>query len=95
MKQDRLIFVAYDIKDDKVRGKISRRLLYYGLVRIQFSLFRGYITTKDKSVLENDIRELVNEEEDKIHIIEICESCRKNIRTIGDIPPPTPQHLII
>lgn len=95
MKRNRLIFVAYDIKDDKIRTKVSRRLIYYGLVRVQFSLFRGYIPTKDKTTLEEELRELVDEGKDKIHIIELCKVCKYKIRTIGDVPPPTPQHLIV
>lgn len=93
MKKDRFIFVAYDIKDDQVRQKVSRMLIYYGLVRVQYSLFRGCVSTKDKAILEEEMKKMVNKE-DKMHIIDICEGCKKEIITIGEIPE-IPQHLII
>jgi CRISPR-associated protein Cas2 len=82
MKKNRFIFIAYDIKDDRVRQKVSRMLLYYGLIRVQYSLFRGYVSSHDRAVLEEGIRALVHEE-DKVHIIEVCEECKMIIGTIG------------
>ena len=93
MKEERFIFVAYDIADDQIRQKVSRRLIYYGLIRVQYSLFRGYLRLRDKRVLEEEIRALVDTE-DKVHIIELCEECKKRIGTIGDVPVVSP-HLIL
>lgn len=71
----------------------NKRLIYYGLTRVQYSLFRGYLRLRDKTMLEEEIRALVNAE-DKVHIIELCEECKKRIGTIGDVPEVSP-HLIL
>jgi CRISPR-associated protein Cas2 len=93
MKEERFIFVAYDITDDQIRQKVSKMLIYYGLIRVQYSLFRGYLRLRDKTMLEEEIRALVDAE-DKVHIIELCEECKKRIETIGDVPE-VPPHLIL
>ena len=38
--------IAYDITDDKLRTKVSNRLIYCGLTRVQFSVFVGSIDDK-------------------------------------------------
>ena len=38
--------IAYDITEDKLRTKVSNRLIYTGLSRVQFSVFLGTIDDK-------------------------------------------------
>ncbi len=39
--------IAYDITDDKLRAKTANKLIYYGLERVQFSVFIGTIRVKN------------------------------------------------
>ena len=48
---------------------------------------------RDKLLVISEIRDIV-EDGDKVHIIDLCATCRKNLETIGDLPV-MPQHLII
>ena len=39
--------IAYDISDDKLGTKTANRLIYTGLLRVQFSVFMGTVADKD------------------------------------------------
>lgn len=41
----------------------------------------------------NEIEEIVGEG-DKVHIIDLCAACWKNLEMLGDVPV-VPQHLIL
>jgi len=64
-----------------------------GCERVQYSVFMERVAAKDKTLILNEIEEIVGEG-DKVHIIDLCATCRKNLETIGDVPI-VPQHLII
>ncbi len=78
-----MIYVIYDISNDKIRKKISDKCLSYGLLRIQKSVFAG-------SLNKNRIDELrvfcenIIEENDKVYIIEVCEKCFGKLICIGE-----------
>lgn len=93
MKRDRYLYIMYDVKDDANRSALASRLIYYGMQRVQCSVFRGVINARDMMLVEGEIRDMVDDG-DKVHIIDLCEACRKNLITIGDVPA-VPQHLIL
>jgi len=94
MKQDRHLYVVYDIKDDSTRNHLSRRLAFYGLRRVQYSVFNGLVPLSDKETLLREITELELEEEDKIHVLDLCESCRRAVLVIGEMPE-IKRHMVI
>ncbi|MEM3455292.1 MAG: CRISPR-associated endonuclease Cas2 [Candidatus Micrarchaeia archaeon] len=94
MKETRYLFVAYDVKDDALRTKIANMLIYYGLTRIQYSVFKGEIRGDDKEKILKCLREIGLSVDDKVHVIELCEHCRKGVIVFGeDIT--VPQHFVV
>ena len=94
MKRERHLYIVYDIKDDAIRNHLSRRLAYYGLHRVQYSVFDGVVTLRDKISILEEINDMGLGSEDKIHIIDLCDSCRKNAIIIGK-KPDVRGHIII
>ncbi len=94
MKIKRYIYVSYDIEDNKLREAIAKKLIFYGLNRVQYSVFRGEISSKNKSDIVKELENVDLGKEDSIHITELCEKCKNNIKIIGD-KPKIIQHLII
>jgi len=94
MKQERHLYIVYDIKDDSTRGHLSRRLAYYGLRRVQYSVFNGIVTLKDKNELLKEIKEMELGDEDKIHVIDLCEACRREVVIIGKMPD-VKEHIVL
>lgn len=86
MKQERHLYILYDIKEDSTRTHLSKRLAYYGLRRVQYSVFNGIVPLKDKDELLREIKEMELGEEDKIHVIDLCEACRREVIIIGTMP---------
>jgi len=85
MKNVRCIYVVYDIQDDGLRSHLSNILLFYGLHRVQYSVFNGLIPMDDKKCLLKEINSLKLGEEDKIHIFDLCKNCMSNAIIIGKI----------
>ena len=42
----------YDVKDDTNRSALATRLIYYGLQRVQYSVFRGVVNARDKLLVK-------------------------------------------
>jgi len=54
--------VCYDITDNKLRKKIADKLFYYGLSRVQLSVFIGYVNDIHFERMHNDITQKMDEE---------------------------------
>lgn len=63
-----IIWVLYDIENDKARGKVAKICLKAGLYRVQYSCFLGTLELNQKDTLELQIQELINEDKDKVYI---------------------------
>jgi CRISPR-associated protein Cas2 len=94
MKQERHLYIVYDIEEDSTRSHLSKRLAYYGLRRVQYSVFNWIVTLKDKNELLKEIKEMELGEEDKIHVIDLCEVCRREVIIIGKMPQ-VREHIVV
>ncbi len=95
MKSKRYIYVSYDIEDNKIRDLIARKLMFYGLNRVQYSVFRGEVSMRNKKLIITEFDALnLDEEENSIQVIDLCEKCKKDIHVIGK-QPRVIQHLVI
>lgn len=66
--------VAYDIRDDKRRNKVSKILEKYG-VRINFSVFECLFTDSQYIKVRSQIEIKINREEDSLVYYPICVNC--------------------
>ena len=86
MKQtDQLVWIIYDIVEDKARTKISKLTLAAGLYRVQKSVFLGTIQRNQLDELGLEIEELINPKKDSVYIFPICEQDFKKVRLIGKV----------
>lgn len=65
------IFVTYDIEKDKTRNKISKRLMYFGLKRIQYSVFWGDVSEKDINEMKEYFKSIEYCGKDRVVITEV------------------------
>lgn len=63
-----LVWVLYDIENDRNRTKAAKACEQAGLYRVQFSCFLGTLTPPQKSTLTLQLEDLINEEKDKVYI---------------------------
>jgi len=94
MKNTRHLIVAYDIQDNSLRNSLARTLFFYGLTRIQFSVFRGDVSISDKERILFEIRNIGLKEGDKVMVLDICNNCLKQEITFGDVVT-SMKHLVL
>lgn len=88
----RLLVVAYDIPDDRRRGKVHKALLRVG-TPIQESVFLVHHDEghEDKArQLAELIRPLLKPQEDNVRLHPLCESCAERSILLGQANSPTP-----
>lgn len=85
-KNTQFLVVAYDIEENRVRTKLSEVLQYYGLSRIQYSVFAGEITVKNMDKMNNSLFGFDLHDDDNITVFPICEKCKTDIKTIKPLP---------
>lgn len=63
-----IIWVLYDVVNDKARTKVAKCCQQAGLYRVQFSCFLGTLTANQKDTLQLRLAELIDEETDRVYI---------------------------
>ncbi len=63
-----IVWVMYDIKNDRSRTKVAKICKQAGLYRVQFSVFLGTLDAHKKDTLRLQIEDYIDEEIDKVYI---------------------------
>lgn len=77
--------VCYDIADDARRSRISQILLDFG-TRVQESVFVAHLDDVLAARLRERVMRVVNRQQDRLHMFEICAACEKKAWVMGDEP---------
>ena len=77
-----LVWVIYDISENKVRSRVAKLCKNYGLFRVQKSAFLGDLNRNQSDSLALEC-EAVVEESDSVHVFPMCEGCFDKIKLIG------------
>lgn len=80
------LIVAYDIENNGLRSDIAELLQYYGLIRIQYSVFAGEVRNADVERLTREIFEKDLDEKDNITVFNLCKNCQKSIKSVKPLP---------
>jgi len=92
----KFVLVAYDIVDNPIRNKLIDVLFYYGMERVQYSVFIGHINETHFDQMVERIYDEFQDEDAKILIIELCKGCFKNAISINyDLPMEKPKHFVV
>ena len=79
-----LVWVIYDITDDKTRNNVAKTCKGYGLYRVQKSAFLGNLNLNELDSLAVECEEMVNEDTDSVYVFPVCDGCFKKVKLIGD-----------
>ena len=82
---DILVFVMYDITDNPTRSSFVKKLQYYGLRRIQKSIFCGFLSIDERLNLASEFDFYMSSEQDSIILIPACESCLESVFIEGGL----------
>lgn len=83
-----LTVVVYDIAENTSRLHLIKKLQFFGLKRIQKSVFIGYLEAKERLDLAEDLEIYLSKDSDSIIILPLCENCKNSILLEGDAEIP-------
>lgn len=84
MKQgDNLVWLIYDIVEDKKRGKIAKACKNKGLYRVQKSAFLGTLNRNQIDELKIMCEDMIDPDVDSIYIFPMCEDDFKKVKLLG------------
>jgi len=78
-----LVWVVYDIVNDRVRTKVAKTCKGYGLYRVQKSAFLGDLNRNQVDELVLRCKEITNTEKDSVYIFPMCEEDFRKVKMIG------------
>ncbi|NBG87365.1 CRISPR-associated endonuclease Cas2 [Isachenkonia alkalipeptolytica] len=78
-----LVWVIYDIVEDKTRNQIAKQCKNNGLYRVQKSVFLGDVDRNDLDDLKLIIEDMIDEEEDSVYVFPMSEGDFKKIGLFG------------
>lgn len=78
-----LVWVVYDIVNDKVRTKVAKMCKGYGLYRVQKSAFLGDLNKNQKDELILQCKDITDEQKDSVYVFPMCDEDFKKVRMIG------------
>jgi len=79
----KLVWIIYDIVDNKTRTKIARACKNKGLYRVQKSAFLGTLNKNQIDELKIICQDMINPEKDSVYIFPMCEDDFKSVILLG------------
>ncbi len=84
MKQNEtLVWVVYDISDDKIRNKVVRICKDKGLYRVQKSAFLGTINRNQLDELSIFCEDVIDKDSDSVYIFPMCKDDFRSVILLG------------
>jgi len=77
-----LVWVIYDISDNRIRSLVAKLCKNYGLFRVQKSAFLGDLNRNESDSLALECEAAI-EESDSVYVFPICDDCFDKIKLIG------------
>ncbi|MEI2761578.1 CRISPR-associated endonuclease Cas2 [Methanothrix soehngenii] len=77
-----LVWVIYDISENRYRSRVAKICKNYGLFRVQKSAFLGDLNRNESDSLTLECEATI-EESDSVYVFPMCEDCFDKIKLIG------------
>lgn len=78
----RFVVVAYDIPDDRRRGRLHDELLNYG-TPVQYSVFECLVDGEEWERLRRAVERITKKRLDHVRYYTLCGACQKRIEVMG------------
>ncbi|MCT4605533.1 MAG: CRISPR-associated endonuclease Cas2 [Marinisporobacter sp.] len=78
-----LIWVIYDIRSNKIRGKVARHCKDIGLYRVQKSVFLGDVEDNTLDELKLRVEDMVDLDNDSVYVFPMSKAELKKAGLIG------------
>ena len=78
-----LVWILYDIVDDKSRAKVAKACKKYGLIRVQKIVFLGTLESNRFDELGEKCLSLIDEENDSVYLFPFCQQDFRRVKVLG------------
>lgn len=78
-----LVWVVYDISQDKLRNRVFKLCKGYGLYSVQKSVFVGNINLHEIDELALKCNDIINQDEDSVYVFPMCKNDFKAVKLLG------------
>jgi len=78
-----LVWIVYDITEDKARSKVAKACKKSGLIRVQKSVFLGKIESNRFDELGEKCRNLIDEDTDSVYLFPFCQEDFRRVKVLG------------
>jgi CRISPR-associated protein Cas2 len=78
-----LVWVVYDIVENRIRKKVSDSCKSYGLYRVQKSVFLGNLNSNQRDSLALECEYLVDTDVDSVYIFPMDDQSFRKVKLIG------------
>jgi len=78
-----LVWIIYDITDNKTRSRIAKTCKDKGLYRVQKSAFLGTLNKNQIDELKIMYEDIINPDVDSVYIFPMCEDDFKKVKLLG------------
>lgn len=78
-----ILWLLYDITDNRARTKVARHCKQAGLYRVQYSVFLGEVSADERDTLRLDIEDLIDEDVDKVYLFSLTKRELKQAVLLG------------
>lgn len=78
-----VVWVLYDIRNDKNRSRVAKICKKSGLYRVQYSCFLGTLDSNEKDSIALQIEELIEFSIDKVYIFTMNQDQLRNCEMLG------------
>lgn len=79
-----LVWVIYDITENKKRAHVSKLCKNYGLYRVQKSAFLGTLNSNELESITLECQENIDPKTDSVYVFPLCNDCFKKIKLLGE-----------
>ncbi|GAB6094233.1 hypothetical protein JCM14469_04850 [Desulfatiferula olefinivorans] len=80
---DVLVWIIYDIANDKSRTKVAKECKRAGLIRVQKSVFLGRLEATRFDELHVMFDDLIDPKKDKVYLFPFCQDDFKQVKVLG------------
>ncbi|MBC6994624.1 CRISPR-associated endonuclease Cas2 [Neolewinella lacunae] len=78
-----ILWVLYDVAEDRARGRVARHCKQAGLYRVQYSVFLGEVTADERDALRLEIEDLIDPDHDKVYLFTLTRKELKQAILLG------------
>lgn len=78
-----LVWIIYDIRENKARNKVAKACKKYGLIRVQKSVFLGRLERNRFDELCEICFSLINGDVDSVYLFPFCQEDFRGIKVLG------------